>query len=496
MIRIPLRHVPRRAVRLALLVLLAAVPGCLPLPDVRGTAAPLEAELRIDPERVRGTRVRVPGVDVPSTPDGYDASVTLRWSLDEPVDTIVIAVPGLFGGASSFTPLARRMVAVTPGLQVWALDRRANALEDRRPVALAMAAGDPAPAADAYLGSEGEPPSYRRPDPEHFSFVADWGLEVHLGDLHEVVREARATAPRVVLMGHSLGASFVGVYAAWRSPDGPGNEQVDGLILVDGAPGRTGALDFASGIRLFGIEVLPSLDAVASGRATPWLTLGPGGERFAIRQAASVLGALAPDEDAPEEALGFPISNRAFAGLAHDDGYGVFTAFGASVGEVRDADLDGNLAAVLLAGRSAVRSASVVGVREGATRVEWAPGDGAIERSDLDEVVAAWVDPRADVAEWYMPLRFLLELAALPPNLADHPRFVPMRDVTTPTLAIGASRGLLRNTEAFAGYQEQRLGAPVSVAILPGLTHLDVLMARENPVVPLVKRWSSLLPMP
>lgn len=486
---------PSRTVGLAWLAacLAWAAAGCVPLPDVRGVAHELQAEMRVDPRTVRATEVRVPGADVPSTPDVYDASTTLRWALDEPAETIIVAVPGLFGGASSFTPFARRMVAASPGVQVWAVDRRANALEDREPVRASRRAGDPTPAVAAYLGHDGAPPSYRRPDPDAWSFVADWGLDVHLQDLHAIVQEAVATAPRVVLMGHSLGASLVGVYAAWRTEEGAAFTGIDGLILVDGAPGRTGALDFASGIRLFGIQVIPSLEDVASGRSVPWLTLGEGGSRFAWRQAAAVLGSLAPEADAPEGIRDFPLSNRAFAGLAHDDQYGTFTAFGASVGEVVGADLAGNVTAVFLAGSAAFRSSSVIGVEEGAERVEWRAGDPARERTDMDELLAAWNDPRADVAEWYMPLKLLLELAALTPDLGSHRDFVPTSEVTTPTLVVGSDRGLLRDSDAFAGYAEQRLGSAISIAVLPGLTHLDVLTARENPLVPLVGRWTSLL---
>jgi hypothetical protein len=101
---------------------------------------------------------------------------------------------------------------------------------------------------------------------------------------------------------------------------------------------------------------------------------------------------------------------------------------------------------------------------------------------------------RADVAEWFVPVELLRDLAALPADLSGEEAFMPMRDVPLPTLAIGSDRGLLRSHGAFETYSDQRLGSFLSVTILRGLTHMDLLTAREAPVVPLVARWASRLP--
>jgi alpha-beta hydrolase superfamily lysophospholipase len=489
---------PRRNAR-ALLALAAAatlaLAGCLPLPDVRRPSPASPPTYRVEPRRVPAELTRMPGVDVASTPDRYDAQRVVRWALDEPAETIVVAMPGLFGGAVDVAPLARRLVAARPGLQVWGIDRRANALEDHRAARIALASGDPSPLVGAYLGRDGAPPGFRAPDPEARGFVADWGLEVHLADLDVVVRAARAAAPRVVLLGHSMGASMAAVYAAWETDRGPGGTQLDGLVLVDGAPGRTGAFGLERGFRLAGLPVvLPSRAALAAGDVDPWVTLGEGGATFARRMAAAQLAALDPEGDAPAGALPYPASNRAFAGVLHDDQYGPFEVFNASLGEAVGAELDGNLVGFLLGGPWAARSASLVGVAPDAERVTWGPGDPWAERSDMDEYLDAWTLPDVDASEWYMPLRLLQDLTALSPDLRDVPGFVPMARVATPTLAIGSDRGLLRDADAFAGYLDQRLGAPVSVTIVAGLTHVDLLTADENPVVPRLLRWLALLP--
>src|SRR6056297_1724079 len=265
------RTFPSRRVRLLFLLaaaVLVATSGCLPLPDVRRPAPVVAPSYRVAPTAVPADVVRVSGFDVPSTPDRFDAQRVVRWALDEPAETVVVAVPGLFGGAADFAPLARRLVAASPGLQVWSIDRRANALEDLAPGREAWASGDAELVRRAYLGTADAPPSYRAPDPERFAFVTDWDLATHLADLDAVVREARTAGSRVVLAGHSLGASQVGLSSAWNGPDGSGRAAIDGLVLIDGAPGRTGAFGYSRGFRLFGVPVvLPTREAVEQGRA-------------------------------------------------------------------------------------------------------------------------------------------------------------------------------------------------------------------------------------
>lgn len=485
----PSRHLaPLRTASLALALALLA--GCVPLPDVRAPALAADGGPHIAPADVPVASVEVPGVDVPSTPDRYDAQTTLRWQRDAPTDTVVVAVPGLFGGAGQFAPLARRIVAHAPGVAVWAVDRRGNRLED---VAVRRRALD-APLADvaeAFLPGADGALGYVPPDPDAHRFVADWGLDVHHGDLAAVVREARTHADRVVLLGHSLGASLVATYAAWEDA-----APVDGLVLVDGAPGRTGAFGLEDGPRVLGVPIgLPDRAALAAGEATPWLPYGPDGRIAARRFASAVLAHRAPDATAPSFAAPFPVSNRALYGLENDDQYQPFQASYASLGEATDADLDGNLTAFLFGGGGlASRAASVVGVAPGAERVGWTAGDPALERSDLAEQAATWLHPDADAAEWYLPAAMLLDLVALSPDLVRTPGYRPQAEVGLPTLVVGSDRGLLRDREAFAGYLAQREGWPVTVTVLEGLTHVDLLSADVNPLAPLVARWSSRLP--
>jgi hypothetical protein len=66
--------------------------------------------------------------------------------------------------------------------------------------------------------------------------------------------------------------------------------------------------------------------------------------------------------------------------------------------------------------------------------------------------------------------------------------------VTTPTLAVGAKRGLVTSLDAFSAYSNARVGSPFSAYIIPDFTHLDIVQAEENPLVIFFQRWLEQLP--
>jgi Alpha/beta hydrolase family len=138
---------------------------------------------------------------------------------------VLVLVPGTNGGAGSIVPVAREIVRRVPSMQVWIVDRREQAFEDTA----VFASGDPQRAQDYYLGFQ-----YRRTEGTDATFVADWGLKLQLADLRSVVRRAAAGGRRVLLGGHSAGASTAVAYAAWDFAGRPGFQDLDGLVLIDG----------------------------------------------------------------------------------------------------------------------------------------------------------------------------------------------------------------------------------------------------------------------
>jgi pimeloyl-ACP methyl ester carboxylesterase len=139
--------------------------------------------------------------------------------------TVLVLVPGTNGGAGGVAPVARDIVRRVPGLQVWIVDRREQAFEDTS----VFKSGDPQRAQDYYLGFQ-----YRRVEGTNAKFVADWGLKLQLSDLRSVIRRAHAGGRRVILGGHSAGASTAVAYAAWDFGGRAGYRDLDGLVLIDG----------------------------------------------------------------------------------------------------------------------------------------------------------------------------------------------------------------------------------------------------------------------
>ena len=140
-------------------------------------------------------------------------------------DSVLVLVPGTNGGAGGVLPVARDIVRRVRGLQVWIVDRREQAFEDTS----VFRSADPQGAQDHYLGFQ-----YKRVAGEDAKFVADWGLKLQLRDLQSVIRRAAAGGRRVLLGGHSAGASTAVAYAAWDFGGRPGYRELDGLVLIDG----------------------------------------------------------------------------------------------------------------------------------------------------------------------------------------------------------------------------------------------------------------------
>jgi pimeloyl-ACP methyl ester carboxylesterase len=152
---------------------------------------------------------------------------------------VLVLMPGTQGGAGDFTLDARYLVKRVPGLQVWAIDRRTQALEDTATFAAADRGDIPLQQAfDYYLNGRGF--HFRGADED--PYARDWGMAVALSDAHAVIQRARRHGRRqVVLGGHSLGASLTAAYAAWDFNGRPGYKDLAGLVLIDG--GLLGSFD-------------------------------------------------------------------------------------------------------------------------------------------------------------------------------------------------------------------------------------------------------------
>jgi hypothetical protein len=183
-----------------------------------------------------GKRVTIQGAPAPG-PKSLD-KVFLRKYGPSDAKTILILTPGSPGSQGNYAQVAPWLVQRVPGLAVWAVDRRSNALEDIS----VFKRSDAMKSLDYYLlgervGGQTFKPVTQRKAP----YIGKWGATVALNDLHRVVDAARKRGRKVILGGHSAGAVTVPVYAAWNFHGHPGYKDLAGMLQIDGA--EFGAFD-------------------------------------------------------------------------------------------------------------------------------------------------------------------------------------------------------------------------------------------------------------
>ncbi|MGK2932457.1 MAG: alpha/beta fold hydrolase, partial [Solirubrobacterales bacterium] len=178
--------------------------------------------------------VKTPHVEGPAK---YDKAFVTAYGPAR-AKNVLILMPGTFGGAGDFTPSAKVLVKRDRNLQVWALDRREQALEDTSMFEKGMKGeATPDEVFDYYLNFNG----YSLVDTTEMDYARNWGMKTVLNDTRAVVNRARKAGKRVALGGHSVGASLAISYASWDFNGRPGFKDLDGLVLIDG--GLLGSFD-------------------------------------------------------------------------------------------------------------------------------------------------------------------------------------------------------------------------------------------------------------
>src|SRR5438067_1226178 len=125
--------------------------------------------------------------------------------------TVLVLIPGYGAGAGLFRATARDLVSNSADLQVWLPERREQNL---------IVAGN---------SSSKHGCSIATANP------SSWGLKATLGDLRRVIAEASNRGRRrIVLGGHSWGATEALTYAAWDFDGRAGYRDLAGLLLIDG----------------------------------------------------------------------------------------------------------------------------------------------------------------------------------------------------------------------------------------------------------------------
>lgn len=472
------------------LALVACAPATLPLP------APIPNPQTLD--TVNAERRVIAGFDEPNTPSSLDNAIFVRYSLPktEKARAVLVLMPGFLGGAANFDRLARSLVSQDPSLEVWAIDRRSNQLEQHDRLQAALQQKDPISAWRYYIRDNGKPEGFRARSPDSLKFMGFWGLETHLGDLRRVVLLARSQASKVYLGGHSLGAVMVSLYAGWDFASTPGHQSIDGLLLIDGVAGRTSPengisqTDYQNGTPgPFGIRGAGQRELEA-GTAVPYFSafgFDPSG--LARLGAAALLARFDPNGDSPGGIVAYPASNLAAALVAGDDQYALVNAFAVSAGYATNTKTSINVLSWFAGGWAL----TVDGVADGAKRVEWftpSPNDPN-ELTDPQDFTTRFYNQHSDFQEWYFPARLSLDIAAVgiesPAWAQEKLRVRHVSSSKIPVLALRGGRGIVPEN----GYAplERKMGQKIDVRTLPNMTHLDVLSARANKSVEWLGEW-------
>ncbi|MEO5731599.1 MAG: alpha/beta fold hydrolase [Byssovorax sp.] len=409
-----------------------------PTPPTPPAYAPPPASTVVDEGEVKIRRevFLVPGVKPPKnpvaaanaeTPAELDFVRVVRYRVDadppKPARAIAVLMPGFLGGAGSYDPMARAIVRRSAGddaYEAWAIDRRSNLLEDHHGLEVAQVKKDPEIALGYYF-EEGEAEGKKFKgflQSEDVAFESEWGLATTVGDLAAVigvVAEADRKA-RVVLVGHSLGASIVEEYAAWDFAGKPGYAELAGLVLIDGMTRNEGGAappltkdEYLKG-KSDGFFSTPGLEAVRAGApyvALPFLGLDiyPVAAITAMRSRLSP-GKIVKDfhrDKAFQTLLSLTsvpkMTNRGAMGLGFDNESNGVSFAAVSCGTSK--------------GGATEKYASLLGSTlshpsDPDATYDWVEFDqtNPKDHTSIDDIARSWYEgPGLDFAEWYFPAR-------------------------------------------------------------------------------------------
>lgn len=498
--------------RAALVICLAMV-ACSSDGGTASYAPPLPSVVVEDaPVRIRREIFTIDGVTPPPNPHGGKATPpeqnkvrVVRYRIDAsppvPARAVVVMMPGFLAGAGAFDGLARALVR-RGGIEAWAIDRRSNLLEDTHGLDVAEVKKDARPAYDYYIDEhevEGRTFAGFLTGPET-PWASEWGLATTVGDLRRVL----ALVPdkkRVVLLGHSLGASVIEAYAAWDFEGQAGYADLAGLVLADGVSGEEGKPSKGSertkyeqgdptstaGFPQPGVE-----KDVREGNTFVTLPL-LGVQALAVAEAVAIDAVFRPTEiarDVPGRdallsfALGLPalpkLTNRAAFGFAFDEGSAPLSFAAARCGQGAGGPITSYAAAF---------GGTLVHPSDPGATYDWIDGPTAGEPTHLAELARGWFEgPGVNFTEWYFPQRLGIDLAAAGSlDVADDDwrsavyglRAKHGREIDVPIFA--AAFRLVGDVAAFDALRGTVRSDRFQAKLYPDLAHVDGIAGADEP---------------
>ncbi|QEC47812.1 alpha/beta hydrolase [Baekduia soli] len=290
--------------------------------------------------------------------------------------------------------------------------------------------------------------------------------------MRRVVRSAARGGRKVLLGGHSLGASVAVAYASWDFAGHPGYRDLDGLVLIDG--GLRGSFDSAdlaqAKKRLAAIRKQPFLDLLGLG--LPWVT-GILSESAAVLALKDPLGpsvgqafSLLPAQFKPP----VPATNRGLLGYAFD-------------------------------ASTSPKALGLIQVRAGQLGPDGDWVDGEV--TPIERLAETFGQEPANAVEWFYPARLNLDVDAASPLTQDAAatylglRLKWARQVDLPLYAVQTSLtngGVLKGARSFLKLSRSPAARARLVDASATESHLDPLTAAPDrnrylqTVVPWLKR--------
>ena len=192
------------------------------------------------------------------------------------VNAVLVLIPGYMGGANSFDYLGRQLVSMAEqsgrgSLEVWAVDRRGNCLEDLTGLNAAETAADPQIAVDYYYGGR-ELNGHTFPGflgESDLPFLSEFGLRLLEDDVWKIITtmipDPEVRKNTVFIGGHSAGGGFASYFAGWDFDGDPATEGDAGYNNCAGLIGLDGRVGPRSGTYIEEAEYEQQVSKIRSG---------------------------------------------------------------------------------------------------------------------------------------------------------------------------------------------------------------------------------------
>ena len=411
---------------------------------------------------------------LPETPSKYNKVFITKYGRAS-AKNVLLLIPGTSGGAANFSLIGPEIARQIPEIQVWAMDRREQALEDNSMMIKALAGtATPQQALDYYLGWVLNPAQKDKFVPlkaKDYAFMKNWGMKMQLEDARAVIMEAKRAGKTVILGGHSLGASMAAAYATWDFHGHPGYKDIAAIVAIDGGLGGTfNSISTAASAK----KALASLDVTTATPDGPWANLLQVPEFAWVAGPFVQIGALAAIKDPNQPSIlgSYPLLP---AYLKAD----IPTTNEGALGYALDSD-------------SSPKALSLIQVRAGHLASSGNPrGWKNGEVTTVENIAKAFAGDRygTNGVDLYFPLRLSVDIAGASSMDPKSPaakvlglRLLHLKDVDIPyyvfqTSLTGSRNGVAKGARNFAARSKVPKNGLVIVDAKATTSHLDPLLS-------------------